>query len=144
MLTLSMTSHRRRYLLSAVYVAAGQALNIGIFSTLGKEGVYYGYKLGKTIPWVTGFPFNLGLRHPQYVGNILTWWGVFQLLISSAVLSTGFLQLATFGMLGYTVIGMVEENSDHDATQNVPTESVVAKTASPEKTLKEKKKLRMD
>jgi hypothetical protein len=42
---------------------------------------------------------------------------------------------------------MVEENSDHDATQNVPAEENATpskKAGSLEKSLKDKKKLRMD
>ena len=42
--------------------------------------VYYGFKLGHKIPWVTGFPFNLGISHPQYVGATLTLWGLAALL----------------------------------------------------------------
>lgn len=33
--------------------------------------------MGKPVAWVEGFPFNLGLRHPQYVGNQLTWWAFY-------------------------------------------------------------------
>ena len=36
-----------------------QWLNIGIFQAIGHAGVYYGFKLGHTIPWVDGFPFNV-------------------------------------------------------------------------------------
>ena len=42
--------------------------------------VYYGFKLGHKVPWVTGFPFNLGISHPQYVGATLTLWGLAALL----------------------------------------------------------------
>ena len=33
---------------------------------------------------VSGFPFNLGIRHPQYVGATLTVWGLAALLHSPA------------------------------------------------------------
>lgn len=36
-----------------------QWLNVGIFQAIGHAGVYYGFKLGHTIPWVDGFPFNV-------------------------------------------------------------------------------------
>lgn len=36
-----------------------QWLNVGIFRAIGHAGVYYGFKLGHTIPWVDGFPFNV-------------------------------------------------------------------------------------
>lgn len=38
-------------------------------------GVYYGFKLGHEVPWVEGFPFNV-VSHPQYVGAVLSVWGV--------------------------------------------------------------------
>ena len=37
---------------------AGQVLNAAVYRKLGKAGVYYGFKLGRPIPWETGFPFN--------------------------------------------------------------------------------------
>ena len=49
---------------AALLVAAGQALNIGIFKAIGHAGVYYGFKLGHKVPWVDGFPFNV-VQHPQ-------------------------------------------------------------------------------
>ena len=54
----------------------GQALNMGIYHAIGKEGVYYGCKLGKDIPWCEGFPFNV-CGHPQYMGCVLSLWGSF-------------------------------------------------------------------
>ncbi len=44
---------------SCVPSAALQWLNVGIFQAIGHAGVYYGFKLGHTIPWVDGFPFNV-------------------------------------------------------------------------------------
>lgn len=54
--------------------AQAQWLNIGIFRAIGHPGVYYGFKLGHTIPWVDGFPFNV-VSHPQYVGSVATLLG---------------------------------------------------------------------
>lgn len=54
--------------------AAGQALNVGIYRAIGHAGVYYGFKLGHSVPWVDGFPFNV-VSHPQYVGSVLSVWG---------------------------------------------------------------------
>lgn len=48
-----------------------QWLNVGIFNAIGHAGVYYGFKLGHTVPWVSGFPFNV-VAHPQYVGSVAT------------------------------------------------------------------------
>ena len=46
-------------------IIAGQSLNVAIYRAIGNDGVYYGFKLGRTVPWCSGFPFNFGLRHPQ-------------------------------------------------------------------------------
>ena len=62
-----------------VLVALGQVLNAAVYATIGGDGVYYGVRLGRTVPWVHGFPFRLlatggkpgtGVRvpHPQYLG----------------------------------------------------------------------------
>ena len=73
-----------------------QALNIGIYRAIGHEGVYYGFKLGHTIPWHDGFPFNL-VPHPQYVGSVLTVWGVVALVraLPTLAASTTLPKLAT-------------------------------------------------
>ena len=57
-------------------IALGQALNLGVFVQLGKIGVFYGNKLGYHVPWCEAFPFTV-LRHPQYVGAVLSIWGFF-------------------------------------------------------------------
>ena len=46
-------------------ILVGQSLNLAIYRAIGNDGVYYGFKLGRTVPWCSGFPFNIGLRHPQ-------------------------------------------------------------------------------
>ncbi|KAI8110979.1 hypothetical protein M9434_004553 [Picochlorum sp. BPE23] len=56
-------------------VAFGQVLNAGIYQAIGHAGVYYGFKLGHTVPWVDGFPFNV-VQHPQYVGSVASVWGM--------------------------------------------------------------------
>ena len=61
-----------------------QWLNVGIFQAIGHAGVYYGFKLGHTIPWVDGFPFNLGVPHPQYVGSVATVVGMAALVSKAA------------------------------------------------------------
>ena len=62
--------------LGGVLIAIGQLLNLGVFVQLGKIGVFYGNKLGYQVPWCQGFPFSV-LRHPQYVGTVLSIWGFF-------------------------------------------------------------------
>ena len=39
-------------------------------------------RLGRTVPWCYGFPFNTGLRHPQYLGVVLTLFGALPLVMS--------------------------------------------------------------
>lgn len=80
-------------LLVLVVGGFGEALNMGIYNTIGKDGVYYGVKLGKEIPWVHGFPFNV-CGHPQYVGCTLFLWAIsFPVLLvgpaSLAIVPTG-------------------------------------------------------
>jgi len=68
-------AHPLTLLFGAFLVAAGQSLNFGTYKALGKDGVYYGIKYGRKIPWVTGFPFNV-CPHPQYIGSSLSVWGI--------------------------------------------------------------------
>lgn len=37
----------------------GQVLNMATYKALGKAGVYYGFLLGKSTPWYSGFPFTV-------------------------------------------------------------------------------------
>jgi methylene-fatty-acyl-phospholipid synthase len=57
-----------QWLAFLVLTSYGQSLNVGIFQAIGHEGVYYGFKLGHKIPWVTGWPFDT-VSHPQ-----VSWW----------------------------------------------------------------------
>lgn len=57
-------------------IAIGQVFNIGVFCRLGNNGVFYGNRFGFEIPWSSAFPFSL-LKHPQYVGAVLSIWGFF-------------------------------------------------------------------
>jgi phosphatidyl-N-methylethanolamine N-methyltransferase len=60
----------------AVLIASGQFLSTSVFYQLGYVGVFYGARLGHTVPWCTSFPFAY-LSHPQYVGTVLSIWGLF-------------------------------------------------------------------
>src|SRR5262249_35215289 len=57
-------------------IVAGQALNFGVFYRLGTIGVFFGDRLGHQVPWCRAFPFSW-IAHPQYVGTVLTIWGLF-------------------------------------------------------------------
>jgi methylene-fatty-acyl-phospholipid synthase len=59
-----------------VSIITGQVLNFSVFYRLGKIGVFYGNKFGYEIPWSREFPFSW-LKHPQYVGAVLSIWGFF-------------------------------------------------------------------
>lgn len=59
-------------LLDLVLLAMGQALNFGVYKSLGTVGTYYGNRFGDPPAWVTGFPYNIGISDPQYWGSILT------------------------------------------------------------------------
>jgi hypothetical protein len=57
-------------------IGIGQLLNAGVFYRLGSTGVFYGTRFGHSVPWTHAFPFSM-LRHPQYVGTVLSIWGLF-------------------------------------------------------------------
>lgn len=58
-----------------VLFAAGQHLNIFVYARLGHTGVYYGARFGKSVPWVTGYPYSV-MRDPQYIGAITSALGL--------------------------------------------------------------------
>ncbi|KAJ4752945.1 Phosphatidyl-N-methylethanolamine N-methyltransferase [Rhynchospora pubera] len=55
--------------------AAGQYLNFKVYQLLGETGTYYGVRFGKSVPWVTQFPFGY-IKDPQYTGSILSLLGL--------------------------------------------------------------------
>jgi hypothetical protein len=73
-----------RWVAVLVLGGAGQYLNVMVYKTIGKYGVYYGTRLGHNIKWYTGFPFNKGIPHPQYFGSVLTIWALAALLYTAA------------------------------------------------------------
>lgn len=87
-------------------VIFGQVLNAGIYRAIGHKGVYYGFKLGHTIPWVDGFPFTV-VRHPQYVGSVAT-------VVGGACLCSGMVApgelwaLTSYWTLLYVLTGIME------------------------------------
>jgi hypothetical protein len=62
--------------LAGALIAAGQVLSMGVFYRLGAVGVFFGDRLGHEVPWSREFPFSW-IADPQYVGTVLTIWGVF-------------------------------------------------------------------
>ncbi|XP_038694918.1 phosphatidyl-N-methylethanolamine N-methyltransferase [Tripterygium wilfordii] len=87
----------------------GQFLNFRVYQLLGESGTYYGVRFGKTIPWMTEFPFGV-IRDPQYVGSIMS-------LV--ACLSWVPFQYILLWILGYAFM-MHVESSENPATRAKP------------------------
>jgi len=102
------------FVLSALYVAAGQTLNVAMYTSIGDAGVYYGFKLGATVPWCTGFPFNVQLRHPQYVGVVLTFWAMAFVLLTEELGKLGMPQMMMAWAAMYFVMSTMEQVGDND------------------------------
>ena len=114
--------------LAAALAACGQALNVAIYAAIGKDGVYYGFKLGRPVPWATAFPFNVGLRHPQYVGVVLTILGLATTQLSHATAAAGLPQVAAAWAAMYVVMAAMEEVGDNDkSSKKTPTPKPAAK-----------------
>lgn len=77
------------------------------FRHSGKAGVYYGCKFGLSIPWYHGFPFTV-VKHPQYVGCILTIWALVSLFFTQAVIDLGLLTVACGWTAFYVFSGFIE------------------------------------
>ena len=76
--------------------AFGQYLNFSVYDAIGKDGVYYGIKFGKSIPWSHKFPYNYPwLKHPQY-------WGAYLFIIAAVLLAFSSIEYSY--KLGYIVI----------------------------------------
>lgn len=95
-----------QWLAALASIAWGQSLNVGIFSAIGHDGVYYGTKLGRAVPWVTGWPFD-AVSHPQYVGSVATVWGLAALVSGQA--PAGLLPLALFWTALYAITALQED-----------------------------------
>ena len=100
-----------RMLLGTAAVALGQTLNAAMMKAIGVRGVYYGCKFGYTVPWCSGFPFNIpGMRHPQYVGALLTLIGGGALLYNERTAAAGLDILVAAWCVFYVALGFVEDN----------------------------------
>ncbi|CAE8689459.1 unnamed protein product [Polarella glacialis] len=95
-------------------VAAGQALNFATYNAIGNAGVYYGFKFGVTVPWCYGFPFNSGLRHPQYTGVVLTLCGALPVLLSDETARKGLPQAIVAWAAMYSLMSAMEQAGDND------------------------------
>jgi len=97
-----------------LFVVVGQTLNFSMYQAIGNAGVYYGFKLGSTVPWCYGFPFNVGLRHPQYVGVVFTLWGGLTLLLSDELAQLGLPQAVIVWGCMYGFMCAMEQAGDND------------------------------
>jgi len=93
-------------LISIVLIVTGQIFNFAVYNTLGKDGVYYGFKLGRPCPWVKGFPFVI--RDPQYSGCVMTIWGCYLLLATAEHNAAGMFPLACAWTLCYLASSIIE------------------------------------
>lgn len=103
-----------RWLLAAVFMALGQSLNGAFYSAIGMDGVYYGFKLGRPVPWSTAGVFSLGFRHPQYVGGLYSQLGVICLIASPQAFSAGLLPLIAAWCVLYCLTSYMEATGDND------------------------------
>eukprot|EP01065_Artemidia_motanka_P028031 TRINITY_DN33246_c0_g1_i1.p1 TRINITY_DN33246_c0_g1~~TRINITY_DN33246_c0_g1_i1.p1 ORF type:complete len:481 (+),score=135.60 TRINITY_DN33246_c0_g1_i1:51-1445(+) len=98
-----------RWVTGAQLVLVGQLLNIAIYRAIGKAGVYYGYKLGASVPWCTGFPFNVFTMHPQYAGCVMTILGGGLLMATPKHVEEGWFGLGVAATLYYCYMMVVED-----------------------------------
>ena len=63
----------------ALLIGIGQLLNFAVFYRLGNIGVFYGNRFGHLSLSCRRFPFSI-FEHPQYVGAVLSIWGLFLIL----------------------------------------------------------------
>ncbi|XP_065197490.1 uncharacterized protein LOC135829017 [Sycon ciliatum] len=101
----------RRAAVAMAMIVFGQALNAGAIRALGVNGIYYGFRFGKIIPWCTKWPYGgrLRLPHPQYVGAILSIIGVTLLTATHEHVRAG-MRTIMFAWCGfYLVNGFTEE-----------------------------------
>jgi methylene-fatty-acyl-phospholipid synthase len=99
---------RLQWVMLAQGAVAGQGLNLAIYRAIGKRGVYYGYRLGEEVPWVTGFPFSV-MSHPQYSGVCLSVLGTNAFMATPTHLAAGWLNLTAIQILLYVYMGLVED-----------------------------------
>ncbi|CAD7966877.1 unnamed protein product [Amoebophrya sp. A120] len=97
------------YCIAAGLITFGIWLQSHVYAKLGRDGVYYGFKFGKSIPWVSDFPFDT-FRHPQYTGAYSICLGVYIILGPSIPV---FL-IGTAQAWGYIFTSHMESSSDQD------------------------------
>ena len=102
-----------QWLVAVACAGAGQFLNYSIYKAIGEDGVYYGTKFGKHIPWCYDFPFDRPwLRHPQYLGVVLTLVGACTLLATRAHVEAGLVGVFVFWVACYAFTAYQEDHPE--------------------------------
>jgi hypothetical protein len=96
------------FLTGSILIGVGQLLNISVYKAIGFNGVYYGILFGEKykVPWVTSFPYNMPIKHPQYIGAYLCYLGVW--LCAYNTYDIEFIKFAIMMALSYIMISIVE------------------------------------
>jgi hypothetical protein len=94
----------------------GQTFNAGIYSAIGRNGVYYGNRFGAKLgPWCDSFPFNVpgpAGRNPQYFGVVMTIIGLTTIIWTDETCKNG-LPMASLVWSGYYFVsGYIESTED--------------------------------
>ena len=95
----------------------GQLLNISVYKTIGRNGVYYGNHFGLSIPWVNTFPYNNKyIKHPQYIGATFFWIGACLIVYSfisdkSIIVQNSIILIAIFQIINYYIMSKIEETN---------------------------------
>jgi hypothetical protein len=96
-----------RAIVGVALCALGQTLNLATYAAIGKDGVYYGCRYGREVPWCERFPFTAS-RHPQYVGAATTAWGLCVLAATDEAARRGWFGLAVVQSAYYAYMARVE------------------------------------
>ena len=102
-----------RWVAAMLLLVLGQVLNAAIYLAIGKDGVYYGFKLGRPVPWSYDFPFNVGFRHPQYVGGVLSQLSLFCLFTTATTAACGIGYLLSWWLILYMLTSWMEASGDN-------------------------------
>tara|TARA_B110000091_G_C13607898_1_gene387496 strand:- start:294 stop:731 length:438 start_codon:yes stop_codon:yes gene_type:complete len=84
------------------FIIAGQILNLAVYDQLGLEGVYYGSQF-RDLPIIKSFPYTV-CSNPQYVGCILTYYGILLFYPCQEVL-----MISLYGILWYMATTEIEK-----------------------------------
>lgn len=67
----------------------------------------------REVPWAYGFPFNVGLRHPQYVGVVMSIMAATLVAACAGTVQLMLLPLACAWSLMYAIMSAMEQSGDN-------------------------------